>query len=402
MLEKNKNRSDTGKSVCTMTYFLAYFAAARLFTPYDLLCLHSKPGHDMVLIGIGVLLVSISFFIYKQPSWTWLPILNALKREDKEKAGREDGSSQVSGDEKRKEHGLNVSVIRSNIEKGISDSFQDTPKAVPFILKEASSIPSFELNDWDKTGTTATNYGLDGGEDQDDHFQNAIVNTPKQLSSGVPGSPRSSMAPPPRPTTTAKRKPTSTVTNLVPPPFRPLPTSSLTHRPPPSIASTLRAPPSRSLAPPTSCLAPSTSTLSPSSRPSKKVLLSPGHSPLDWAHLTAHPPTPTFLRGANVPPQLIRVTPSLLRHHNGRKGKDAWGVWQGKVYNLSPYMYFHPGGVDQLMRGAGREKDGENLFLEVHPWVSWEAMLGECLVGILVSEEEGKGVSAGNGLEEMD
>lgn len=54
------------------------------------------------------------------------------------------------------------------------------------------------------------------------------------------------------------------------------------------------------------------------------------------------------------------------------------------------------------MRGAGRQKDGEKLFLEVHPWVSWEAMLGECLIGILVSEEEGKGVSAGNALEEMD
>ena len=65
-------------------------------------------------------------------------------------------------------------------------------------------------------------------------------------------------------------------------------------------------------------------------------------------------------------------------------------------------MDFHPGGVDQLMRGAGREKDGEKLFLEVHPWVSWEAMLGECLVGILVSEEDGKGLSKGNALEEMD
>lgn len=55
---------------------------------------------------------------------------------------------------------------------------------------------------------------------------------------------------------------------------------------------------------------------------------------------------------------------------------------------MSPYMMFHPGGVDQLMRGAGKEKDGEKLFNEIHPWVSWENMLGECLVGILVSENE--------------
>lgn len=79
-------------------------------------------------------------------------------------------------------------------------------------------------------------------------------------------------------------------------------------------------------------------------------------------------------------------------------------MWQGKVYNLTPYMKFHPGGVDQLMRGAGKEKEGERLFNEIHPWVSWENMLGECLVRILVSESEGKPAVAGEGnvLEEMD
>ena len=74
------------------------------------------------------------------------------------------------------------------------------------------------------------------------------------------------------------------------------------------------------------------------------------------------------------------------------------------MYNLTPYMKFHPGGIDELMKAAGREKDGERLFLEVHPWVSWESMLGECMVGILVGENE-VGPGGGNGedhLEEMD
>ncbi|KAK4694965.1 hypothetical protein P7C71_g2692, partial [Lecanoromycetidae sp. Uapishka_2] len=181
--------------------------------------------------------------------------------------------------------------------------------------------------------------------------------------------------------------------------FKTPPKPSTTLRPPPSTASTLRGPPSRSLLPPTSTLAPSTSTLAPSSRPSKKVLLDPGHSPLDWAHLIANPPSSTFLRGKDVPPNLIRVPPSLLKYHSGRKGKDAWGVWQGKVYNLTPYMKFHPGGVDQLMRGAGKEKEGEKLFNEVHPWVSWENMLGECLIGILVGENEAQ---EENSMEEVD
>jgi hypothetical protein len=28
--------------------------------------------------------------------------------------------------------------------------------------------------------------------------------------------------------------------------------------------------------------------------------------------------------------------------------------------------------------------------MEIHPWVNWDAILGECLVGILVSENEAK------------
>ena len=54
------------------------------------------------------------------------------------------------------------------------------------------------------------------------------------------------------------------------------------------------------------------------------------------------------------------------------------------------------------MRGAGR--DAAKLFMEVHPWVNWEAMLGECLVGILVAEgdeKEDRDDGAGE-LDEMD
>ena len=201
---------------------------------------------------------------------------------------------------------------------------------------------------------------------------------PKATNTSMPAP--SLMLPPARPTTKQA-------------PLRAPPKLSSTLRPPPSAASTQRAPPGASLAPPVASLAPSISTLAPSKRPSRKVLLEPGHSPLDWAHLIAKPPTPTFLRGDDVPPQLIKVPPSLLKYHNGRKDKtsgkrrDAWGVYQGKVYNMTPYLDFHPGGQDQLMRGAGKD-NAEKLFNEVHPWVSWENMLGECLVGILVSENE--------------
>lgn len=57
-----------------------------------------------------------------------------------------------------------------------------------------------------------------------------------------------------------------------------------------------------------------------------------------------------------------------------------------------------------MMRGAGKENEGEKLFNEIHPWVSWENMLGECLVGILVSENEVEveGGMLKSDMEEMD
>ena len=35
----------------------------------------------------------------------------------------------------------------------------------------------------------------------------------------------------------------------------------------------------------------------------------------------------------------------------------------GRVYNVTPYMEYHPGGEEELMKGAGA--DGTNLFNEV-------------------------------------
>jgi len=173
---------------------------------------------------------------------------------------------------------------------------------------------------------------------------------------------------------------------LMPPPLRP------SIRPPtqPNTAAALRAPPTGPLPnrlPPTS---PSTLQL-PSHRltnPARqKVVLAPGYSPLDWATLQRTTPN---LSGVSSP-QL--VTAVQLRAHNGRKGAPAWAAFRGRVYNISPYIPFHPGGEAQIRRAAG--KDAEKLFNEVHAWVNWEGMLGACCVGILVPEsyaEDNKGL----------
>lgn len=87
----------------------------------------------------------------------------------------------------------------------------------------------------------------------------------------------------------------------------------------------------------------------------------------------------------------------MLKEKTGRKGKDAWMAINGKVYNVTPYAKFHPGGVQELMRGAGR--DGTKLFWEIHPWVNYDTMLAACLVGLMVEEPEGSGSSK---MDEMD
>ncbi|KAL4890027.1 hypothetical protein BDV59DRAFT_185534 [Aspergillus ambiguus] len=211
----------------------------------------------------------------------------------------------------------------------------------------------------------------------------------------------SSLMPPPppprlRPPTTQTLQQQQPPSSLLAPPrgYPPRPTStastSSTLRPPPSAAATARAPRGGGLAPPTNPLSAKPAATSAS----KRAVLEPGYSPLDWAALTSNPNN--NLRGANVPPHPIRVTPSMLKAQNGRKGSDAWTSYQGKVYNITPYLPFHPGGKGELLRGAG--KDSGKLFFEIHPWVNWDAILGECLVGILVSENE----PTENALDAMD
>jgi cytochrome b involved in lipid metabolism len=56
-------------------------------------------------------------------------------------------------------------------------------------------------------------------------------------------------------------------------------------------------------------------------------------------------------------------------------------VLHGKVYNITPYLRFHPGGADILVKSAGR--DSTALFNKYHPWVNAHALLEKCLLGML-------------------
>lgn len=92
------------------------------------------------------------------------------------------------------------------------------------------------------------------------------------------------------------------------------------------------------------------------------------------------------------------VTLEELKKHNSRE--DCWIAIKGKVYNITRYLDFHPGGLPELMSknlksyninferqfmlflgGAG--VDATKLFDEFHPWVNIEQLLAKCFIGPL-------------------
>lgn len=117
-----------------------------------------------------------------------------------------------------------------------------------------------------------------------------------------------------------------------------------------------------------------------------KVPLEKGFSQVAWLKLTKS--------GADLTGGAGRrrdITLEEVRQH--RTEEDAWMVLHGKVYNITPYLRYHPGGADILMKAAG--KDGTLLFNKYHPWVNAAALLEKCLVGLLHKPEGGAAAAEG-------
>ncbi|EDW60558.1 cytochrome b5 reductase 4 [Drosophila virilis] len=108
--------------------------------------------------------------------------------------------------------------------------------------------------------------------------------------------------------------------------------------------------------------------------PRNKCALKPGYSLMSWVRLCNSGDDLSGTGGRVVP-----VSRAELAKHN--QVNDAWMAIRGKVFNVTRYMDFHPGGVDELMRGVGR--DATKLFDEVHAWVNYPQLLGKCYVGPL-------------------
>lgn len=118
----------------------------------------------------------------------------------------------------------------------------------------------------------------------------------------------------------------------------------------------------------------STSSGSATGNPRNKTVLGPGYSLMDWIRLGS---TGIDLTGVGGIPQVI--TMAELAKHN--KENDAWIAIRGVVFNVTHYMKFHPGGIEELMKGVG--KDATKIFDNVHAWVNYQSILQKCVVGRL-------------------
>ncbi|GLT84194.1 hypothetical protein SLE2022_024410 [Rubroshorea leprosula] len=116
-----------------------------------------------------------------------------------------------------------------------------------------------------------------------------------------------------------------------------------------------------------------------------KVPFEKGYSQMDWLKLTRTHPDLAGLKGQSNK-RLISMNEVKQHQTEG----SMWTVLKGRVYNLSPYMKFHPGGVDMLMKAVG--KDCTSLFNKYHAWVNFEFLLEKCLVGTLDNRNAGKAV----------
>ncbi|KAI4839416.1 hypothetical protein MKS88_001966 [Plasmodium brasilianum] len=76
-------------------------------------------------------------------------------------------------------------------------------------------------------------------------------------------------------------------------------------------------------------------------------------------------------------PSTKTFTVEEVAKHNTEK--DAWVIYNKKVYDITHYIKYHPGGEDILLEQAG--KDITNYVFQYHPWVNVERILANTYIG---------------------
>jgi cytochrome b involved in lipid metabolism len=110
-----------------------------------------------------------------------------------------------------------------------------------------------------------------------------------------------------------------------------------------------------------------------------KVALKPGFHLTDWMALVRG--GRSDLSGLKGGPQR-KITRAELAEHTSQY--DSWTAFNGKVYNISQYLHYHPGGSDIVLEHAGKDCTAE--YNKYHKWININSMLGKCVIGTLVDD----------------
>ena len=119
-----------------------------------------------------------------------------------------------------------------------------------------------------------------------------------------------------------------------------------------------------------------------------KVAPRKGFSHMDWITLNRKAKSMTSVGPGDA--GAGEYTLSQVREH--RSKYNAWMVLRGRVYDVTKYVPYHPGGAEELLRGAGI--DGTALFDQYHKWVNTDFLMKRCCVGVLVPEKAATAATA--------
>ena len=117
-----------------------------------------------------------------------------------------------------------------------------------------------------------------------------------------------------------------------------------------------------------------------------KVALRRGFGLHDWSLLCRSARDLAQRKGAPLRP----ISPEEIAQH--ASVHDAWIALHGKVYNITPYLHYHPGGVDIFKPCLGG--DASELFDKYHRWVNTQGLIGVLQLGYLDESASSKAKKA--------
>jgi predicted heme/steroid binding protein len=105
----------------------------------------------------------------------------------------------------------------------------------------------------------------------------------------------------------------------------------------------------------------------------QKIPFADGKSQADFIKMNENNKNPL-----GKPVELKLYTLDEVKQH--KTVDDCWMILNGKVYDVTKYIPFHPGGK-KMMAAAG--KDGTELYNKYHPWVNANFLLEKYHIGFV-------------------